>query len=84
MQILAGSNGNTHSLCSGRVRYARPACSLRSRHERLDEWGKKRWAVSCWWDEVLREYDANLVELWEGVTYGEGVGGNDADDVTKE
>ena len=32
---------------------------------------------------MLREYGANLVELLEVVTYGGGVGGNDADDVTK-
>ena len=30
----------------------------------------------------MREYDANLVELWEVVPYGVGVGGNDANDVT--
>ena len=33
--------------------------------------------------EVLREYDANLVDLLKVVPYGMGVGGNDADDVTK-
>ena len=32
---------------------------------------------------MLREYDANLVELLKVVTYGVDVGGNDADDVTK-
>ena len=34
--------------------------------------------------KVLREYSANLVDLLREVTYGMGVGGNDADDGTKE
>ena len=64
-----------------RLRASRLA--LRASRERLEGRVKKRWAISCWCDEVLREYDANLVELCEVVTYGVGVAGNDANDGTK-
>ena len=67
-----------------RSRCARPGLLATLAAREIGRWGKKRWALSCWWEEELREYDANLVELWEVVTYCVGVGSNDASGETKE
>ena len=88
MQRLAGGRWGIPSRCSGAValrsRYARTGLLATLAAREIGRWAKKRWAASCWWVVELREYDANLVELWEGLTYGEGVGSNDANDETKE
>ncbi len=42
--------------------------------------GEKKMGCKLLLLRELREYSENLVELWKGVSYGVGVGGNDADD----